>query len=155
MILVSHDRALLRASCDQFILVADGKAQPFDGDLEDYSAWLNEQRLKEKQAAQAQVPDKPNKNDRAQNKAERQARIAERRPLLKELEQIERNMAQMQADKQNCDQRLNDTELYSAADKTELQQLLKTQAELASKLEMAEERWLELHEQLEAIPAID
>ena len=98
---------------------------------------------------------KTNKNDRAQNKAERQARIAERRPLLKELEQIERNMAQMQADKQVCDERLNDTELYSAADKTELQQLLKTQAELTSKLETAEERWLELHEQLEAIPALD
>jgi len=155
VILVSHDRALLRASCDQFILVADGKAEAFDGDLEDYSQWLNEQRLKEKQAAQVQVTDKPNKNDRAQNKAERQARIAERRPLLKELEQIERNMAQMQTDKKTCNDRLNDTELYSASDKTELQQLLKTQAELAAKLETAEERWLELHEQLEAMPAID
>jgi ATP-binding cassette subfamily F protein 3 len=155
VILVSHDRALLRASCDQFILVADGKAEAFDGDLEDYSQWLNEQRLKEKQAAQSQAPDKPNKNDRAQSKAERQARIAERRPLLKELEQIERNMAQMQADKKTCDERLNDTELYNTTDKTELQQLLKIQAELASKLETAEERWLELHEQLEAIPALD
>jgi ATP-binding cassette subfamily F protein 3 len=155
VILVSHDRALLRASCDQFILVADGKAEVFDGDLEDYSQWLNEQRLKEKQAAQSQVPDKPNKNDRAQSKAERQARITERRPLLKELEQVERNMAQMQADKKICDERLNDPELYNAADKTELQQLLKTQAELAGKLEVAEERWLELHEQLEAIPVID
>ena len=155
VILVSHDRALLRASCDQFILVADGKAEAFDGDLEDYSQWLNEQRLKEKQAAQLQAPDKPNKNDRAQSKAERQARIAERRPLLKELEQIERNMAQMQADKKVCDERLNDGELYSALDKTELQQLLKAQAELTGKLETAEERWLELHEQLEAMPAID
>ena len=155
VILVSHDRALLRASCDQFILVADGKAEAFDGDLEDYSQWLNEQRLKEKQAAQSQTADKPNKNDRAQSKAERQARIAERRPLLKELEQIERNMAQMQADKKTCDERLNDTELYNVSDKTELQALLKTQAELAGKLETAEERWLELHEQLEAIPALD
>ena len=155
VILVSHDRALLRASCDEFILVADGKAEAFDGDLEDYSKWLNEQRLKEKQAAQAQLIDKPNKNERAQSKAERQARIAERRPLLKELEQIERNMAQMQADKTACDARLNDTALYSAADKTELQQLLKTQAELAGKLETAEERWLELHEQLEALPVMD
>jgi len=155
VILVSHDRALLRASCDQFILVADGKAEAFDGDLEDYSQWLNEQRLKEKQAAQLQVADKPNKNDRAQNKAERQARIAERRPLLKELEQIERHMAKMQADKKTCDDRLNDTGLYSASDKTELQQLLKTQAELAAKLETAEERWLELHEMLEALPVID
>ncbi len=155
VILVSHDRALLRATCDQFLLVADGKALPFDGDLEDYSQWLNEQRLKEKLIEQAQAPDKPVKNDRAQNKAERQARIAERRPLLKELEQIERNMAQMQADKAACDERLNDTELYSATDKTELQALLKKQAELAGKLEAAEERWLALHEQLEAIPVID
>jgi ATP-binding cassette subfamily F protein 3 len=155
VILVSHDRALLRASCDEFILVADGKAEAFDGDLEDYSQWLNDQRLKEKQAAQSQAPDKPNKNDRAQSKAERQARIAERRPLLKELEQIERNMAQMQADKKTCDERLNDTALYNASDKTELQQLLKTQAELAAKLETAEERWLELHEQLEAIPEMN
>ncbi len=155
VILVSHDRALLRATCDQFLLVADGKALPFDGDLEDYSQWLNEQRLKEKQIEQSQAPDKPGRNERAQNKAERQARIAERRPLLKELEQIERSMAQMQVDKAVCDERLNDTELYSAADKTELQTLLKKQAELANKLEIAEERWLELHEQLEAIPAID
>ncbi len=155
VILVSHDRALLRATCDQFILVADGKAAQFDGDLEDYSLWLNEQRLKEKQAAQAVATDKPTKNDRAVNKAERQARIAERRPLLKELEQIERSMAQMQADKKVCDDRLGDGELYTASDKTELQQLLKMQADLSNKLEITEERWLELHEKLEAIPAPD
>ncbi len=155
VILVSHDRALLRATCDQFLLVADGKAAVFDGDLDDYSQWLNTQRLQEKQAAQLDVPPKTSKNDRAQNKAERQARIAERRPLLKELEQLEQNMAQMQTDKQVCDERLNDTALYSASDKTELQRLLKTQAELTSKLETAEERWLELHEQLEALPEIN
>ncbi|MFA7351277.1 MAG: ATP-binding cassette domain-containing protein [Methylotenera sp.] len=154
VILVSHDRALLRASCDEFILVADGKAEPFDSDLEGYSRWLNEQRLKEKQATQA-VLEKPNKNDRALNKAERQARIIERRPLLKELEQIERHMAQWQADKKACDERLNDSALYTVVDKSVLQQLLKTQAEFAEKLEAAEERWLTLHELLEAIPAPD
>lgn len=155
VILVSHDRALLRATCDEFILVADGKAEAFDGDLENYSQWLNVQRLKEKQAAQQINTDKPSKNDRAMSKVERQARIAERRPLLKELEQVERNMAKMQTEKQVCDERLNDSELYSATDKTELQLLLKAQAELTNKLEIAEHRWLELHEQLEAMPAID
>jgi len=155
VILVSHDRALLRATCDEFVLVADGKASQFDGDLEDYSQWLNEQRLKEKQATQAVVTDKPNKNDRALNKAERQARIAERRPLLKELEQIERNMAQWQTDKKVCDEQLNDTELYTGADKSALQALLKTQAALTQQLETAEERWLVLHEMLEAMPALD
>ncbi len=155
VILVSHDRALLRATCDEFVLVADGKAAQFEGDLDDYSQWLNEQRLKEKQSNQASTIDKPNKNDRAQNKAERQARIAERRPLLKELEQIERNMAQWQADKKVCDEQLNDTALYTGADKSALQALLKTQAVLTQQLETAEERWLVLHEMLEAIPAID
>ncbi|HEY0843219.1 ribosomal protection-like ABC-F family protein [Methylotenera sp.] len=155
VILVSHDRALLRATCDEFVLVADGKASQFDGDLEDYSQWLNEQRLKEKQATQAVVTDKPNKNDRALNKAERQARIAARRPLLKELEQIERNMAQWQTDKKVCDEQLNDTELYTSADKSALQTLLKTQAALTQQLETAEERWLVLHEMLEAMPALD
>ncbi|MDO9366375.1 MAG: ATP-binding cassette domain-containing protein [Methylotenera sp.] len=154
VILVSHDRALLRASCDEFILVADGKAEPFDSDLEGYSRWLNEQRLKEKQATQA-VLEKPNKNERALNKAERQARIAERRPLLKELELIERNMAQWQTGKKDCDERLNDGALYTAADKSALQQLLKTQAEFATKLEAAEERWLTLHELLEAMPVLE
>ncbi|OGV77648.1 MAG: ABC transporter ATP-binding protein [Methylotenera sp. RIFCSPLOWO2_02_FULL_45_14] len=154
VILVSHDRALLRASCDEFILVADGKAEPFDSDLEGYSRWLNEQRLKEKQATQS-VLEKPNKNDRALNKAERQARITERRPLLKELELIERHMAQWHEAKKACDERLNDGELYTAADKSALQQLLKTQAEFAAKLEAAEERWLTLHELLEAIPVPD
>ena len=155
VILVSHDRALLRATCDEFILVADGKAEPFESDLEGYSQWLNEQRLKDKQAVQGMVDDKPSKNDRAVNKAERQARIAERRPLVKEAEHLEHNIAKWQADKKLCDERLNDSALYVASDKTELQQLLKKQAELAIHIEVAEERWLELHELLEAIPAID
>ena len=155
VILVSHDRALLRATCDEFVLVANGKAEPFESDLEGYSQWLNEQRLKDKQEAQAMVEEKPSKNERALNKAERQARIAERRPLVKEVEQLEINITKWQADKKGCDDRLNDTDLYIAVDKTELQQLLKTQADLTSQIEVAEERWLVLHELLEGLPAID
>lgn len=155
VILVSHDRALLRATCDQFVLVANGKADQFDGDLDDYSAWLNEQRLLEKQKTQTVAVEKPAKNDRAQNKADRQARIAARRPLLKELEKLEANISKWQADKQVCDERLNDSELYTASDKSELQNLLKKQADLGSQIELAEERWLELHEQLEALPEVN
>lgn len=155
VILVSHDRALLRATCDEFILVADGKAQAFESDLEGYSQWLNEQRLKEKQATQLIVENKPNKNDRAANKIERQARIAERRPLLKEIEQLDNNIAKWSDEKTQCDERLNDSALYTATDKTELQHLLKKQSELSHQIETAEMRWLELHELLEALPALD
>jgi ATP-binding cassette subfamily F protein 3 len=135
--------------------VANGKAEPFESDLEGYSQWLNEQRLKDKQLAQIMVEEKPSKNERALNKAERQARIAERRPLVKEVEQLELNIAKWQVDKKLCDDRLNDSELYISTDKTELQQLLKTQADLTSQIDVAEERWLVLHELLEALPAID
>ena len=155
VVLVSHDRALLRASCDEFVLVADGQAVPFDGDLEAYSLWLNEQRLKEKQNLQATLEVKPAKQDRAMNKADRQARIAERRPLLKEVADLDSRIAAWQEEKQACDARLNDNDLYSAADKTALQDLLKKQAELIKQIEQAEERWLELHERLEELPALD
>ena len=153
VVLVSHDRALLRATCDRFILVADGKAQVFDGDLEDYRIWLAEQKAQDKLRAQPPQTELAKKNDKAQNKADRQARLAERRPLTKEAEQLESRMADWQQQKVALEARLADGELYSASDKTELQQLLKKQAELTQQIETAEERWLDVMAQLESMPA--
>jgi ATP-binding cassette subfamily F protein 3 len=147
VVLVSHDRALLRATCDRFILVADGKAEVFDGDLDDYKTWLAQQ-----QTAAEPEQKKPEKNERAQSKADRQARLAERRPLVKESEKLEADMAKWQQEKNGIDQRLTDNVLYEPANKEELQGLLKRQAELTQSLEQAEERWLAIHEQLEAMP---
>lgn len=152
MVLVSHDRALLRATCDRFILVADGKAEVFDGDIDDYRDWLASQEAAQKQAEKVVEEKSANRNDRAQNKAERQARLAERRPLIKESEKLEADMALWQKEKSRIDERLSDPALYAAADKSGLQSLLKRQAELAQSIAQAEERWLQLQEQLEAIP---
>ncbi|PKO25204.1 MAG: ABC transporter ATP-binding protein [Betaproteobacteria bacterium HGW-Betaproteobacteria-8] len=156
MVLVSHDRALLRSTCDRFILVADGKAEVFDGDIDDYKDWLAQHEAQQKLAARQAgkiTDEKPaNKNDRAQNKAERQARLAERRPLIKESEELESSMAAWQKEKTQLDECLADPLLYTSADKSGLQDLLKRQAELAQSIAQAEERWLELQEQLEAIP---
>jgi ATP-binding cassette subfamily F protein 3 len=158
VVLVSHDRALLRATCDRFALVADGRVQPFDGDLDDYRDWLAEQRRLERNTIEVDAKWEPvstNKANRAQSKAERQARQAERRPLVKESEQLENDMAAWQKEKAGIDDRLADPALYSAADKTELQSLLKRQAELAAAIAQAEERWLDIQEQLEALPLIN
>ena len=156
VVIVSHDRAMLRATCDKFMLVAHGKASVFDGDLDDYKDWLNAQKLADKQVLESnkEVPVSANKVDRAQSKADRQARIAERRPLLKESEQIETNMARWEQDKSAIDHKLADPDLYAQSDKSVLQDLLKRQAELMQQLETAEMRWLELQEMLEALPAI-
>ena len=156
MVIVSHDRALLRATCDRFLLVDDGRLQPFDGDLDDYKAWLAQKRSAD--AAAAQCPDKA--ADKASRKAEReaaaadrQARLAARRPLLKELEQLDKKLVPWNAEKAKLDERLADPDLYTGADAGEVPKLLKRQAELTEKIDEAELRWLELHEALEAIPA--
>ena len=164
VVIVSHDRAMLRASCDKFVLVADGKAEAFDGDLDDYKDWLAEQRSQEKKTgeknadkhAEPASTDAANRpgNDRAQSKADRQARILERRPLVKESEQLETSMAQWQDEKSQIDARMTDASLYEAAGKIELQALIKRQAELTKNIEDAEERWMLVLEQLEALPAL-
>jgi ATP-binding cassette, subfamily F, member 3 len=149
VILVSHDRALLRASCDTFVLVADGKAEVFDGDLEDYKIWLNASKVQESVANIQEVPVK--KNGYVQAKLDRQALANARRPLLKELEQLEKSLSQHQLEKKKLDERAAEADLYELQNKAELQTLLIRQADLGSQIEVLELRWLELHELLENI----
>jgi ATP-binding cassette subfamily F protein 3 len=156
MVIVSHDRALLRATCDRFLLVDDGRLTPFDGDLDDYKDWLAQRRAEA--AAAAQCPDRANhkaarKEERQQAAADRQARLAARRPLLRELEQIDKRLAPWQREKAELDERLADPAIYASGQGDELQTLLRRQADLADRIDEAELRWLELHEALEAIPA--
>jgi ATP-binding cassette subfamily F protein 3 len=150
VVLVSHDRALLRASCDQFVLVANGKAEAFEGDLDDYKDWLAAQKTQEKNLI---VLDdngvQKSANQRALDKNERQALQAARRPLIKETEQLEKSMAVWSQEKAGLDLRAGEADLYDANNKLELQNLLKRQAELNDLIETAELRWLELHETLE------
>jgi ATP-binding cassette, subfamily F, member 3 len=168
VILVSHDRALLRASCDNFVLVADGKAEAFDGDLDDYKNWLMTQKssqnnsakntLIETDALQANTSAASRAltiGSYAQQKQERQARIVQRRPLLKETEALEKQLEKYQAEKASLDARAGEADLYEAQNKLELQMLLKRQAELTNNIDGAEMRWLALHEQLETLPEIN
>lgn len=154
MVLVSHDRALLRATCDRFVLVDDGVAREFDGDLDDYREWLAAKRVESVAAEKCpdQAADKASrKADRAQAAAERQARIAARRPLNKEIEKLDRDMAEWNREKAALDARLADPALYDGPQASEVPELGRRQAELSASLEEAELRWLELAEALEAL----
>ncbi len=156
MVIVSHDRALLRATCDRFLLVDDGRLTPFDGDLDDYKTWLAQRRAAD--AVANQCPDKAadkatRKADREQAAADRQARLVARRPLLKELEQLDKKLAPWTAEKAKLDERLADPDLYTGPEAGDVPKLLKRQGELTDRIDEAELRWLELHEALEAIPA--
>jgi len=149
VVLVSHDRHLIRTSCDELWLVADGRAQPFDGDLDDYASWLAQRRA----GMNAGAGDKAARREaRANVAAERRALLERRRPLVKEAEQLEQRLATWHSEKFRLDDCLSDPDLYAAADKSKLAELLKRQGELVSDIEAAESRWLEVHEALEALP---
>ncbi|HTZ00286.1 MAG TPA: ATP-binding cassette domain-containing protein [Rhodocyclaceae bacterium] len=149
VVLVSHDRHLLRTTCDELWLVADGRASPFDGDLDDYADWLAGRRT----AQRAPATPSAAKATRRQETAARQARLERRRPLLKEAEKLEQRLSGWQGEKTLVDQRLADPALYAGAERELLAGLLKRQAELAAAIETAEHRWLEIHEALEALGA--
>jgi ATP-binding cassette subfamily F protein 3 len=154
LVLVSHDRALLRTVCDSFLLVADGVAVPFDGDLDDYLAWLTARR----DTAALAATDAATAGQREQRKAQRetaaadrQQKLAQRRPLMKESARLETQMAQLEAERKALEARLADPEFYAQRAASEVQATSRQCAEVIARLNQAEERWLEVHAELEQI----
>ena len=150
VVLVSHDRHLLRTTADALYLVANQSCTAFDGDLDDYAAWLAGER-QQKSAPDASKAER--REARAASEKTRQERLAQRRPLLKESEKLEKQLSGWQGEKSQLETRLADPALYSGAERTLLESLLKRQGELARDIETAETRWLEIHELLENLPA--
>ncbi|HSF77282.1 MAG TPA: ATP-binding cassette domain-containing protein, partial [Steroidobacteraceae bacterium] len=153
LVLVSHDRALLKTICDGFLLVADGRALPFDGDLDDYLSWLAGRRSAEAGSADDEEPS--GKQQRIQARAavqeERQARLARRRPLVKESSRLEKRIEDARTELQRIEAELADPALYSGGTTERIRELTTHQARLATGLDAAEERWLEVQIELEEI----
>ncbi|QKT02493.1 ATP-binding cassette domain-containing protein [Ectothiorhodospiraceae bacterium 2226] len=141
LVVVSHDRHLLRTSTDRLLLVADGAVAPFDGDLDDYAAWLG-RRNAEQPATDAPAKPAP---------APRRASSRDRRPLERRLAQLERSIEKLEAEKAEIEARLADAGLYDPQQKEALAEALRTQAHIAKQLGEAEAQWLELSETLEAM----
>ncbi len=156
MVVVSHDRHLLRTCTDELLLVANGEAAPFDGDLDDYAAWLARERCADK-APQPEIAAEKNERQqqRAEAKASRQALLAQRRPLTKEIEQLEKKLAKWHEDKAALEAQFADPDFYARIDRQQSEAMHRQAAALGEQIETAEHRWLEVHEALEALPAPD
>ncbi len=152
VVLVSHDRHLLRTTADSLWLVADGKAAPFDGDLDEYAAWLAQQQKEEKADTVKEASKEERRQQREDDKAARQALLAKRRPLVKEIDTLEKRLAAWQGELKLLEQRLSDPSLYANPDPALLEPLVKRQAELTRDIGAAEERWLEAQDELEQLP---
>jgi ATP-binding cassette subfamily F protein 3 len=165
MVFVSHDRHLLRTCADELLLVADGKATEFDGDLDDYAAWLASQRNAERSPEPEVAAEKTGRlQQRADAKANRQALLAQRRPLLKEIEQLERKLAKWNEEKAALDAQFADPAFYAATtettagprvDRVKSEEMHRQAGLLGEQIDEAEMRWLEVHEALEGLPAVD
>jgi ATP-binding cassette subfamily F protein 3 len=154
LLLVSHDRALLRTVCDSFLLVADGRAEPFDGDVDDYLRWLTARRDGPPTGdleASAAADRESRRATRESAAAERQQRLARRRPLVKESASIEARLARHEAEKKVLEDRLADPRFYASGQPSEIQAATRRCGELAALISADEERWLEIHAELEAI----
>ncbi|MBP8778804.1 MAG: ATP-binding cassette domain-containing protein [Alicycliphilus sp.] len=157
VMLVSHDRALLRAVCDEFWLVGRGQVGPFDGDLDDYQRYLLEEskRLREQartassavSAPAAAAP--PQRDAREQRRLDAQARqlLAEKtRPLKRELDKIDQRLAALGQEKAALEERL--MQALPAAEIADCGRRLKA---CADEIEVLEEKWLDMSTTLEEL----
>lgn len=157
LIVVSHDRHLLRTTTDEFYSVSEGKVFPFDGDLDDYHEYLMELDKKEQEKLNAEKADerahKPvQTNDNFKNKDQKRAEAAFRKtlsPLKKEIEKLEHSLDELNARKNELETILADASIYEAERKNELQAYLLEQSSVSEKLEEVETEWMLKSEELQ------
>jgi ATP-binding cassette, subfamily F, member 3 len=170
VMLVSHDRALLREVCDEFWLVTGGAVEPFDGDLDDYQKWLLDQskeaakaqreadrisagkpaakaepKAAEKPAAKAQPTN--NRDDRKAQSQARNKRAEQTKPLRTKLERIDKDLAAIAANRAKLEAQMADGSI-AGAQLAEAGKRLKKFADEATALE---ERWLAITDEIEAM----
>lgn len=158
LLLVSHDRHLLRSVCDKLLLVHDGRVTEYDGDLDDYAAFvLQHRRLSlaaEKEAsAEKTGEDTSGVNRREQRRLEAQERnriAALKKPLLAQLAKIEKEMNAVSEMVKSLDAQLSDTAWYEKTSPAEVAEVTKARGEAAGKLEELEAAWLDMSEKIEA-----
>ena len=152
VIVVSHDRHLLRNTVDEWLLVADGQVAPFDGTLDDYHRWLTEHnRNRHSSSTPSPAQPKPAAVDKKAQRQQLAGRREELKPLTQRLKKLETQMERLAAQLAQVEAQLADTSLYEEGEKDRLQALLQSQAELRGQVDQAEEQWLEAQEALESL----
>ena len=146
IIIVSHDRHMLRSVTDQLYLVANGSVSQFDGDLDDYRVWLNDQKLLNNANTNDTPTSSVNKKEQRKIDAERRKQL---KPLYDALKKAEKALNKHHTQQKQLEEQLADTSLYDETNKARLKQVLQEKAQVDKALEEAEIEWMEISEQLE------
>lgn len=150
VVLVSHDRHLLRAVADDLILVDQGRAQPFDGDLDDYAKWFQTREAAEtatEDEASSAVLSAEQKKQRKREEAERRNRLS---PIKADIARLEKQLAKLEQERTTVEAALAEPDIYSPSSKQKLQELLQKQTQLKRDIANVETGWLAASEKLEA-----
>ncbi|MCB1790068.1 MAG: ATP-binding cassette domain-containing protein [Gammaproteobacteria bacterium] len=150
MVIVSHDRHLLRVTCDRLLLVNGGTVDEFDDELDAYPAWL---AAHQRYSRQASMPNRAVNDDRRERKRSEAERRKVLQPLKRALQQAEAAMEKWQHESDALQHELADNSLYEARAKDRLQGLLRRKGDVDSALAAAEEHWLEAAEAFERASA--
>ena len=151
IVVVSHDRHLLKTTTETLLLVANGAVTEFDGDLDDYRAWLNQaESTPDAEPTRSLSVSATDRRDQKRQEAEaRNALSAKRRPLENAVRAIEKEMERHHAEKTRLDGLLATDALYSEGRKDDLKRALRQQAEINARLRELEENWLLRQAELE------
>lgn len=159
VILVSHDRNLIRSTTDELYLVHDGRMEEYSGDLDDYSQWLVHLRSKERNESRSARSEESggelvgSSQQNAQQKKDIRRHEAERRkalrPLKQKAEQLESQLEDLQSSLEQVEERLSDPLIYEETAKEKLKELLSRQTALKQQALETEEAWMEALEAIE------
>ncbi|MDO5666318.1 MAG: ATP-binding cassette domain-containing protein [Alcaligenaceae bacterium] len=161
ILLVSHDRHLLRSTTDEFMIVADGNITEFDGDLEDYQQWLADRKIEERQELnQSKQQERSEltgsvpldrRTQRRHEAEERQRLGVLKKPLIKELNQLETKLESIETRLTIIQEAMVDENFYSEESRELRIELLSEHGQLEAQKNELEERWLQLNEEIELI----
>jgi ATP-binding cassette subfamily F protein 3 len=146
LVVVSHDRHLLRSVTDQLLLVAGGSIQPFDGDLDDYKVWLAEQKRAADEPMASDSQGGVSRKDQRKLDADRRQRL---KPLLDAVKKAEAAVEKYHQQQRELEEKLADPEIYSDDNKPQLKQLLSQKSQVDAALEQAELDWMTAEENLQ------
>jgi ATP-binding cassette subfamily F protein 3 len=161
LVVISHDRHLLRNTVDEFYLVANGSVDEFNGDLKDYQQWLkNYNRVPDAlDAAQPIVEEAPNKvpevrasagsvdkKRQRQQSAEMRKKLA---PLTKQSKKLESEIEQLQKDQAKNEALLADVDIYTESKKLQLKEQMEIQVNIKKAIAEKEEKWFEIQQEIE------
>ena len=151
MVIVSHDRHLLKTVTDELLIVHQAKVEEFEGDLDDYAVFINQSTALETVPSADQSSKSVSRKEQRQLDAQRRKQL---QPLLNALKKSEKQIDELTKKQSELEKQLADPDSYTEENKENLKRYVLTKSELDKKLAVVEAQWMEISEEYENASAL-